>query len=351
MAVNLLDYNKMLTQYKNKQPVNLQQYNTYATAAYRPSTPSPRPQGTQSSGGGGGGGGAPLESTPQQPQIDFDALIAPGLAALDSAETAAGSANTAGIGEAESARQSGIARTNASIGEQTGVLERGKTAQNQQASSAMDEARRQFSEIQQGLQSRYGGTTGTGAFAGEIAGRETLRGIGNIRTGLSNAMLELDTKLQQVKEVGRIALEDVESQYKDTVGKLKANLDSQLAQIRGERGQLQMFKAQRAIEAIQNYQSQVRDIEARNTAFKQQLFLNQQTAEQKLSDALNRAKGTAESFKLYNLSSGGITTPVRISNGGTALDFQGQPVNVGTGSTLYNVGAYPNELDDENPFN
>lgn len=332
---NILDYNKA--------PVQQKQSFIQSSGA----TPYVPNLGAQSTGGGGamqqqqpqGFQDAPMESAPDQPNIDWDALIAPALQGLDAAESAAGSQFNAGVSAVDTGKTSQIARTNQSIGAQEGILETGRKTQQQGAESAADEARRQFSEIQQGLQARYGGTTGTGQFAGELAGRETLKGIGQIRQGLSNAMLEIDTKLQQVKEVGRIQLEDVESQAKTDKEQLKANLDSELAGIRREKGQLQQWKQSKAIEAIQQYQYNVQAAEQRNTSFKQQLYVNQQAAEQKLAEARRKGQNIAESFKVMNLSQGGQSTPVRVGSKGSVLGFDGNPVDAGSGA-LYNPGSY-----------
>lgn len=246
---------------------------------------------------------APQIATPEQPNIDFDALIAPALAGLDAAESAARGSSSADVQSIESSRTSGIARTNQSISAQQGILDQTATKQNQNATNAEDQARRQYAEIQQGLQSRYGGTTGTGAFAGELAGRQTLQNIGQIKQGLSNVIQEIGTKKQQVEEVGRIALEDIEMNARDSLVKEKSNLETALAQIRSEKGQLQMWKAQKAAEAIQNYQSSVNQINANNTAFKQQLYVQQLTAQQKLDSALARGQEVAKSISMQDLTS------------------------------------------------
>lgn len=366
---SILDYNKARTQAvksgnlnRNLAPIGPSSPGFVQGTANRIQAPRGQVLGAQAPGGGGGSSPqpqnfnqnqAPYESAPEQSGIDWDALIAPALQGLEAAEGAAQGQYSAGLSEAGAARTSRTASTTQNIGAQEQTLETGRKRQQEGAESAADEARRQFAEIQQGLQARYGGTTGTGQFAGELAGRETLRGIGNIRQGLSQAMLEIDTKLQQVKEIGRIALEDIDSQYKIDQEKLKANLESELAGIRREKGQLQQWKAAKAAEAIQNYQFNVQAVEQRNTAFKQQLFMDQQAAQQRLTEAQRRGQGVAESFRVMNLSQGDITTPVRVGSQGSVLGFDGQPVNAGSGTTLFNPGTFgvpKEEEESDNPF-
>lgn len=295
-----------------------------------------------------------LQAQPQQPQIDFDALIRPALEGLDAAIAPLQQQFADFQTGAQERESTQLAQTRQNIGAQEQTLEGGRTRQNQLGESAIDEARRQFAEIQQGLQARYGGTTGTGAFAGELAGRETLGNVADIRQNLSNAMLEIDNKLQQVKEIGRISEQEIQENTQQQIRDAKSQLDLALADIRNQKGQLQARKAELAANAIQWYQGEVNRVNQQNAQFLQDMYVRQTEAEQALALKMQGARQAAESFQTYNLSKGGQNTPVRIGNRGTALDFQGNPIQVAPGSTLYNVGAYPNQSQEEdellNPF-
>lgn len=315
-------------------------------------------------GGGGGGGGQPQQQfqsaqqpdfsqyAPEQASIDYDALIAPALQALESSIAPLQQGFESYQGEQRAGGQTQIEKTRADITGQKGILETGRTRQQKIGESAIDEARRQYSEIQQGLQSRYGGSTGTGRFASELSGRESLRNIANVREGLSQAMLEIDNKLQQVQEVGRIAEQDITNQTESRIGEARRALDNQIADIRKQQGLLQAQKAQMAAESIQQYQNSVNQYKQQQQQFMQTLFMQQQNAEQQLKAAMQRGRGVAESFKLYNLSSGGQTTPVRIGNQGTVQGVGGaQAPVVGPGSTVYDISGLPKtEEEDENLF-
>lgn len=243
-----------------------------------------------------------MEQAPSEPSINFDALIQPALDALDSsiAPLQQGYETTvSGLDQQAATRRS---ETQQNIGQQEQVLERGRTSQQQSAESAANEARRQFSEIGQGIQARYGGTTGTGAFATELAGRQSMKNIGNIRTALSGAMREIDDKLGQVKEVGRIALADIEDRLTQEKAQAKSELDNQLADIRRQKGELQSRKAELAMQAMQIYQQTVSQVNARNAAFKQQLYVQQQQAENQLKLALQRAGQVAQSYTVQDFT-------------------------------------------------
>jgi len=199
---------------------------------------------------------------------------------LNDAETAAQSSATADQAEAERQRASGVSRQQAfQTGEETRAGQE-KVKKEQTGESAVAEARRQYGEIQQGIQGLYGGSTGTGAFATELAGRETLRNIGGVRQQVSNAITEIDDRLGQVREVVSMQIQDIESQAGVMKQRIKAGLDQSLAQIRSTRGELESRKAELAMQAMQNYQGLVAEINARNAQFKQQVAMQAQQVEQ-----------------------------------------------------------------------
>lgn len=266
---------------------------------------------------GGGGGldlGGVLQQQPSQSNIDFDALIAPALQALDEQIAPLQQSTATDIQGIQTRGASQTAQAQTEFAGQQNAIGQAKTDQAQMGEDAASEARRQFAEIQQGLQSRYGGTTGTGQFANEIAGSQTLRNIANIRTGVARSIGALDEKLAQVKEIGRIALQDIEDQTTEQISKAKNNLETQLAGIRQQKGELQARKAELAANAIQFYQQTVNQVNASNAQFKQQLFMQQQQAENQLSVAKQKASSIVANAKATSSGSSIMNTPVGNSN-------------------------------------
>jgi len=298
-----------------------------------------------SGGGGGGGGNPPMEDRPSQPSINFDALINPVLEQLSQSEAAAQSLFSAQQGDIESAKATNAKRLGQTLTDQDALLTQGAEEQTMEGESAADQARRQFAEIQQGLQARYGNTTGTGAFAAELAGRDTMGIIANIRRGVTSALKEINDKKAQIKELGRIALEDIENNASQQITQARSQLESTLSNIRGQRGQLQARKAELAMTAMQNYQALVADIDARNTAFKQQLYLQQQDAQAKLNEAQTRARSIQESFSVRNMQQGKQITPVLVGNQGTVKSMSGQPIT--DPGALYGIGGSVPKPDDD----
>lgn len=306
--------------------------------------------GNNTSGGGVTGGGNNSQSNsdgqtyydqgaqqqPQQGSYDFDAMIAPALQALDEAMgplQQGYNENVAGIQGRQATQQ---ASTNQQIGAQQQTLTQAGQTQTGIADTAANEARRQFAEIQRGLQSRYGGTTGTGQFAESYAGAQTMRNMANIKQGLSQAMTEIDNKRQQVQEIGRIALQDIEDKTAEQIRQSKAQLDASLAQIRSQKGELQGRKAELAMNAMQFYQQSVGQVNAQNAAFKQNLIMSQQQADNALQMAIQKGQGVASSFTPYNLNFGDVKTPVMYNKQTGAYNYIPQP---GGGAMTPQTGA------------
>jgi len=336
----LLNYNKGLTSGKTfSGPVLPSQNANYfrVTGQSIPAVSQPAVLGASASSGGTRApstqaapafSGAPEIPTPQQPQIDFDALIAPALAGLDAAIGPLQQSYDTNVQSINSGRTNQLAANTANITGQQNILGQARTSQEGQAKNAADEARRQYAEIQQGLQSRYGGTTGTGAFATELAGRQTLQNMGQTREQLSQALLAIDQKKQQIEEVGRIATQDIEDKARDQLNQAKNQLDTAMADIRRQKGELQARKAELAANAIQLYQNTVNQVNAQNAAFKQNIYLAQMQANQQLEAARQSGSQQVTQFtsQIPGINAAQQSTPVSGQSQQTAQ------TNVGGGS-------------------
>lgn len=232
---------------------------------------------------------------------DYDSLIRPAIDGYNSyISTLEGqhSGNIKGI-DADLVNKKDAA--NQSFNTQTNTIGRAKVDQADEQESAADEARRLYGEIQQGLQARYGKTTGTGAFTTELAGRQTAQDISNIRTTGAKLIRDLDDKLLQVQEISRLTLQDLDTQAESQKRQVKNQLDQQVAEIRSKIGETQMRKAELYANAYESYQNYVRQVDANNTSFKQQLYLQQKAAEQTLETAKARASAVGSSAKPVSL--------------------------------------------------
>lgn len=288
---------------------------------------------------------ASLQQQPNIPSIDFDALIAPALQALDQQisplEQSYGQQEANSNQRYDLQQQQNTQSLNANLGE----VDTAEAKQNRIADDARNSARQQYSEVQQGIQSRYGGTTGTGAFATELAGRQTMQNMGAITKGVQESMGELTNKRIQIRDVGRLVEKEIENNRSDEINKIRSELQDRVAKIRSDKATLQMQKSQMFIQAQQWASDQINQINARNTAFKQQLFMQQQAADQQLQQQLARGKSVVDSISLQDLTQIQDQYPSLFAPGsGTKLTGK---VDLGGGRlSTYDIGS-PALTDDQ----
>ncbi len=164
---------------------------------------------------------------------------------------------------------------------QRATAEQGFGAQQQSLGTAKDEARRQHAEIAQGLQARYGGSTGTGGFAEGLLGGNTQR-----------VMADLSTRQAQVEDVARIAYQQIEDSANQQVTAAKQWLNEQISGIRQNQSVIQAHKADLAFNAMQQYQN-----------FLNQAALNKRTLQDQLAYQVESAK---QQLGLQQATSGSI---------------------------------------------
>lgn len=247
--------------------------------------------GSSGGGGGGGGGGSSsnagsdtYESVPGQPDFEgmYGNAFSQAYGALDQAESGYNqqfAADQADIGLQADTQKQGI---NTTLATQQRNLDKQTEREQLNSESAVNEQRRQFSEMAQGLQARYGGSTGTGAFAETQLGNQVLRAIGENRQTLARTLTDIgDTRNQIYGEAQRQLLE-IDRRKDIALQQAKAQLNQNLAEIRGKKGQLAIERTSQMTNAIQNYQALVSSINARNTAWKQQLFTDARDFERQI---------------------------------------------------------------------
>lgn len=148
--------------------------------------------------------------------------------------------------------------------------------------SAVAEARRVASEQMQGLQARYGTSTGTGGFTGELLGRETARGIATERGNLAGQMGTLDQATRQVESDTTNKMYDIDTAATKAINDARNALRDQLYQINLKKGELEADKAAKRIAAIQNFATVQAQIQSQKEQAQMQIEANKNTALQNL---------------------------------------------------------------------
>lgn len=248
-----------------------------------------------------GGGTPPMVSSGVQGSSSlgqFDGIINDALSTLDQ-----------GNGVAQSAYDSQVAGINSQIGKQQGQAETDLNSTNQKldqqgnevkqgSANAVNEARRGYSEMAQGIQSKFGGSTGLGGFSESILGAQTQRNVAGFQQQLASSMQKIgDTKIQ-VKLLHDQLLQDLDTQKQANLADAKAKFDNTLQQIRQSKSALQAQKADWTRQAISEYQAAANRANELDTQFKQDLYQQQIAAQQKLDAAASAQQQKAQSLQL-----------------------------------------------------
>jgi len=273
----------------------------------------PQVLGASTSSLGGGGGSVPFEEGPsgddqKQEEKFINESFAPAISALDQfASSLQGNLP----GQIAGVQAEGAALTEQTKAEEAlrlgefGQQEIEQTGETKAADSAL---RRQMSELMQGIQSKFGGTTGTGAFAGELLGREALRGLAENRRNLQSTIAKIGQARNQLKTQVQGLVTRIELDTKNAVQSLRDNLVERIGEINIARGELEARKGERKLDLLREFRDRRASIESRNAQLKQDLFLRAKEASGAF-DKFEAEENEKFSTTLTSaLSAGGILT-------------------------------------------
>lgn len=198
------------------------------------------------------------------------------------------------------------ANINASRSTQLQQAQQGFGAQTQTLNNASDQARVQTSQLLQGIQGRYGGTTGEGSFASTQLGQQAVQ-----------TQSQLQQKVAQVQDVARLASQDIEEKAAASINSAKQWLQDSLGQIRSNQATLQSHKADLSYAAMQQYQQYLEQINMGRQNLLSSLAQQAEAARMGLYGALQNGQGIVGNPQAY-LSQLGLT-----GIGGTNLNGQG----------------------------
>ena len=219
----------------------------------------------------------------------------------------------------------------------------GLQSQGQAASAGTEQAvaeqRRQYAELQRGLQAQFGGTTGTGGFAAEIAGQGAMGNIAQIRTGHQQTMRQIADAENALNNDIKDKVFQLDQQLAQAKNEARRNLDDRLAEISGKRSELEGAKRQQKVQALQDYKMLTAEIEARNKQFVQGLYQQYQNTAGQLSQMKNNV--TDQNLKAYQ--------DAIAATENNQLDTSGTPAPVAPPSNLLQLPSSVNE-EGQSPF-
>lgn len=182
-----------------------------------------------------------------------------------------------------------------------------------QTESVIEQARRQAAELMQGIQARYGGTTGTGRFTSEILGSQATRNIAQNQAALQNAMSKIGLAENELKTKVTSLINQEDQNLQQAKIQLRANLDKSLADISQQRSMLETEKANKRYEILNDYQNRLDEVERYNLDHKRQLEAQYQQAQQEINSLKSQAQQSYQvgltAPQLSQFVSGGILSP------------------------------------------
>jgi len=182
-----------------------------------------------------------------------------------------------------------------------------------QTESVIEQARRQAAELMQGIQARYGGTTGTGRFTSEILGSQATRNIAQNQAALQNAMSKIGLAENELKTKVTSLINQEDQNLQQAKIQLRANLDKSLADISQQRSMLETEKANKRYEILNDYQNRLDEVERYNLDHKRQLEAQYQQAQQEINSLKSQAQQSYQvgltAPQLSSFTSNGILSP------------------------------------------
>jgi len=197
-------------------------------------------------------------------QYDFDSLFNPVFAAFGQAEQAAREGSATALSEINTAEQKAKSLLDQQRESQSGLLNQAQRDAYRGEESALSRAGRAAQEMQQGLSARFGGRNSAGLAGSEILNQATQQTIGDISQQGLNAQDAIQGERRRLDTFVQSQLQNISSQVGDARKRVRDELNNRLVQINTARGQLEADKAAQRLNALQNYQNQLGQIDQYN---------------------------------------------------------------------------------------
>lgn len=222
------------------------------------------PVGWHGESGGGGGGGVDYNDLIQEIYSNVDEMIGSTQAAYGAQQKSLETGKTSQLSELETENQERMAEY---AGQRT---EAQQTAKEEQAT-----ARRTLAEMLMGIQSRYGGTTGTGQAYSEILGRGYFNYLGKVSGALNKTLTNVSNAVSTWKNRVLSEQNKLEASYQDNLAQLQTNLNSDLIKLKS-------YRTETKIQVLQQYQQQAAQLESQRNQYLQNLALKNLEGRQKM---------------------------------------------------------------------
>lgn len=237
-----------------------------------------------SGGGGGGGGYRPqptnqgvpiqdlLQETPPQPDMNpFQGEIDAAIGSLRDLEGRFQGELPNQLANIDQGYQTGKAGIEAEQATRAQEFAQQRQAAENVGQYESGKQQRLTGELMTGIASRFGGGTGTGQFTSEILGRQGLENLGLIRNTVLDTIGKINVAKSQIDDKAMSLKAQLFTESEQLKQKARDQLNLALMQIRSQSAQLGAAKGDMALQALNQYQNMVANIQARNTQFLQDI--------------------------------------------------------------------------------
>lgn len=279
-----------------------------------------------------------VEAGPGEPSLDFSA-INEALGNLESLEQETRTLLGGGEQQAEAYRGTAEAQAREAKGKGQAAVAQQEARTQRAGEEAEAQQRRGFSEIAQQFLGRFG-RGGFGAGLTASLGEATLQNVGRIRAGVQDTMQRLFEQKQQIETEFDTAIQEAAFQAETLKNNAKSQLQNALGEINSRRVALQSQKANLVNQALENYRQQVIDINARNTAFLQQIELAKIRTNEAIREAQMKAANVVNNLATFESGNLVYAPKSRFGPGAGALDTNPQEEGLQPPSGFTQVGDY-----------
>lgn len=162
------------------------------------------------------------------------------------------------------------------------AAQRAETGRGKQ--NALQQARQLYNELQQGMLSRFGAGSSTGAAAQEILGKENQKIFAAIEENTQSRLARLDTDLRLLGDFVTGEKMNLQKQYDNALRQSRDKLKNDISLIQTQRFQFESDRSARKIDAVNTY---------RQNLFNFQLAKSQYEADLKQFEQQQRQAATA----------------------------------------------------------
>lgn len=199
-----------------------------------------------------------------------------------------------GTTEQETAKQMELAKqvqqgrdlgVNQRLTSQQGQFDINKQELQTEESQTANQLRQQVAEMNQGIQSRYGGTTGTGRFASEILGRSFVQEMSANRQNLTNKISIIEQNRNDAISQANKQIFESQLQTQQDIAQLTAQKNNAITELRNQQGLLGIQRSKMIVDAVNNYNQQIEGVRQQNSRFYQNLYLKQVDFDNKVKES------------------------------------------------------------------